>query len=77
MPARVSAASQGMSLTLLAAAALAVEPTQRIIQARATIRIISHVKVTEASWKTAARRRDRVLRDESGRLIRLRTIDFE
>lgn len=61
-------------ILILAAAA---QPTERRVQAQATVRILTSATVTEAQWKLAKRRTDRRIRDELGRVVRLRTIDFE
>lgn len=66
--------SKGMSLLILAAAA-AVQPVRT--QARVTVRVLQAAKVTEDEWKAARHRTDRIIHDELGREMRLRTIDFE
>lgn len=68
--------SKGMSLSILAAAAAAaVQPVTT--QARVTMRVLQAAKVTEDEWKAARRQTDRIIHDELGREVRLRTIDFE
>jgi hypothetical protein len=62
---------------MLLVMAAAAQPVSAPGQARATVRIIKPFKVNEDQWKAAKRRSDRVVRDESGRLLQLRTIDFE
>jgi hypothetical protein len=65
-----------MSLMLLVMAAAA-QPVSPPGQARAMVRIIRPFRINEEHWKAAKRRSDRVVRNESGRLMPLRTIDFE
>lgn len=43
----------------------------------ATIRVMDAVQASAQEWTSAARRSDRVVRDEFGRKFRVRTIDFE
>jgi len=63
-----------MAMLILAADARPDEPQ---VQARATIRILTAATASEAQWKLAKRRRERLTRDEQGSEVRLRTIEFE
>lgn len=63
-----------VTIVMLAAAA---EPVKPQSQPQATVRIVKPGTVSEAQWKLAKRRRDRIIHDEQGRELRLRTIDFE
>jgi len=65
-----------MSLAMLILAAAA-QPAEPRLQTRATARILNSAKATETQWNFAERRMDRLVRDELGREVRLRTIDFE
>lgn len=62
-----------IAMLVLAAA----QPSAPRVQAPTTIRILSSARASEAQWKLSKRRRDRLIRDEQGRQVRLRTIDFE
>ena len=65
-------------MAFLAAAATVSHPTPTLrAQATASIRILTSAKVTEASWKKAERRTDRMIQDPTGKPVRLRTIEFE
>lgn len=65
-----------MSFAILFLAAAA-QPAERRMPPQATVRILTAAEVTEAQWKLAKRRTERRIRDELGRVVRLRTIDFE
>ena len=67
-----------MAFILLLAAAAAPAPTDGVkAQAQAKIRVLQGIRVTEKAWAAAERRMDHLIRDDTGRDIRLRTIDFE
>ena len=63
-----------IAMLILAAAA---QPAAPRIRAPATVRILDSATASEAKWKLDKRRRERVIRDEHDRIVRLRTIDFE
>ncbi|MEO5774400.1 MAG: hypothetical protein ABIQ32_09835 [Sphingomicrobium sp.] len=64
-------------LLLAAASAPSSPPVTARASAQATIRIIQPATATELDWKAARRRSDRIIQDEQGRKLRVRTIDFE
>ncbi len=57
--------------------ATAAQPLSATMQARGTVRIIKPVIVAEKQWRAAQRRTDRLVREEDGRMLRLRTIHLE
>ena len=63
-------------LLFLALAAIA-PPPPTAASGRVSIRILQAARVTERSWRSTPARRERTMEDEQGRLVRLRTIDFE
>ena len=62
---------------LVAAATVSPPPPTVRAQATASIRILSSARVTEASWKDAERRTDRIIQDATGKPVRIRAIEFE
>lgn len=54
-----------------------VQPAEPRVQVRATVRILNSVTVTEDKWRLTKGRKERLIRDELGRKVRLRTIEFE
>ena len=53
------------------------QPSAPLVRAPAMVRILAPSIASEAQWKLAKRKSERLVRDEHGRLLRLRTIDFE
>ncbi|QIK78153.1 hypothetical protein G7077_03725 [Sphingomonas piscis] len=47
------------------------------VTATATIRIMQQARASEESWWSAPQRTERSLRDEAGRLVRLRLVEHE
>lgn len=64
-----------MFLLLLAASAS--PPAMGTASARISIRILHAARATERDWQSAKRRSDRLLVDDKGLKMRVRTIDFE
>jgi hypothetical protein len=64
-------------LQLLAIVAAAPQPPHTSEQARVSIRILRHARISSAEWQSAQRRSERKIRDAQGREFLLRTIDFE
>jgi hypothetical protein len=65
-----------MSILLFAAAAAAPPPAVRQ-RALASIRIVASFRITPHGWLADPRRLDRIVRDEHGNLMRLRTLELE
>ena len=60
--------------TAVVSAMIAISPHR---EARASVRIHAAAKASEAEWTAAARRTEKLIRDEQGREILLRLIEFE
>lgn len=65
-----------MLFMLLAATASPATPLPAA-SARVSIRILQPARVSERLWRSSPRRSERLIVDEQGRKLRLRTIDFE
>ena len=47
------------------------------IRARAVVRVLNSAQISKTTWARSSRRMERVVRESDGRLILLRTVDFE
>lgn len=61
-------------LTILAGS---VEPVGSDVNALAMVRIVPTVKASEQDWISSDRRMERVITDERGRALLLRTVEHE
>lgn len=52
-------------------------PASEKTAARATVRILKSVRISEQEWRSQERRTERVITDEHGRKRRLRLVEFE
>jgi len=62
----------------LVAIALAVPPPAAPrVEARATVRVLTSVRMSKETWDASPNRTERLVREQDGRWVLLRTVDFQ
>jgi hypothetical protein len=66
-----------MIIALLVTAVVSAHSTAAVQPARVRVRIVNGAKISSETWKRQSGAKERLYRDDRGRLVRLRIVEFE